>query len=98
MLKYLNVKVDGTFEGCYNGMNFNADTSYSSLSSDTVGKIQSLINEIQSDGYVEIHIETNNGNNFVHKRGAMSMDAEDNVNSYELFEDMSWTSELEEGE
>lgn len=96
MVKCLTLKVDGTFEATYQGNGYNSDTSYSGLSSDTVTKMQSLINDIQSNGYTEIHIETNGLNNFVHKRGASSVDSEDNVNAYELFEDMSWTSELEE--
>ncbi len=94
MLKTLNVKVTGVFQGDYNGTGFDADTTNPNLSSDTLGKINALINQIQGDGYVEIHIEQNGLQSFVHKRGA-TVDSEDNVNAYELFEDMSWVSELD---
>ena len=63
-----------------------------------IKKINALINQIQGDGYVEIHIEQNGLQSFVHKRGATVIDSEDNVNAYELFEDMSWVSELVEEE
>lgn len=96
MVKSLNVKVNGVFEGNYNNSGFNSDTSNSNLSSDTVSKIQALINQIQGEGYVEIHIESEGLRSFVHKKSATEVHSEDNVNAYELFEDMSWVSELEE--
>lgn len=98
MLKSLNVKVNGSIEGNHNNVGFNSDTTDNNLSSDTLAKINALINQIQGDGYVEIHIEQNGLQSFVHKRGATVIDSEDNVNAYELFEDMSWVSELVEEE
>lgn len=95
MLKVLNVKTNGVFTGEYEGAGFNADTTHTDLSSDTLKKINELISELEKDGYVEIHIEQNGLQNFVHKRSASTVDSEDNVNAYELFENMSWLSELD---
>tara|TARA_B100000035_G_C20977606_1_gene543900 strand:- start:15 stop:368 length:354 start_codon:yes stop_codon:yes gene_type:complete len=87
-MKVFNLKTNGKIEIMYEGASYIADTSHPDFSTDQQNALAALVTEIQTDGYNEIHIETNGLDNFVHKRATNGVDASDNVNSYQIFVDL----------
>lgn len=87
-MKAFNLKTNGSVEINYEGAGYLADTSHPDFTTSQQNALQSLVAELQTDGYNEIHIETNNLDNFVHKKATNGMDASDNVNSYQIFVDL----------
>lgn len=60
-------------------------------------KLQAMIDDLQSGGFQEIHLEENLTNSFVHKVGNGNFEETNDPNSYELFATMKeWTSAFED--
>lgn len=87
-MKVFNLKTDGRVEIYYEGVGYTADTSHPDFTTTQQNSLDALLTELQTGGYNEIHIETNNLDNFVHKKATNGMDASDNVNSYQIFVDL----------
>lgn len=87
-MKVFNLKVNGSVEILYEGVSYLADTSHPDFTPSQQNALQNLVTELQTDGFNEIHIETNALDNFVHKKETDNVVASDNVNSYQIFVDL----------
>ena len=93
-MKTLNIKGDGTLT-CHWGLNgVITTTNDPNISTEIKNEIDSLMAELQSDGFQEIHFEYGNGRNFTHKSGSNNVVEITNTDN-NLFTTMeTWASEL----
>lgn len=82
-----NLKVTGEFEvNLDNGDEMVSDTADPHLEDRQLKLMNALIDDLQADGYNEIHIETSFNSSMVHKVGLGSkFEESDNPSDYELF-------------
>lgn len=93
-MKTLNIKADGRIS-CVWGVNeLVSDTSDPNIPSDTLAEINTLMAELQADGFQEIHFEYGLGRNFTHKAGSGEVETITNTDN-NLFTTMeTWAANL----
>lgn len=93
-MKTLNINGNGNMS-CQWGLNQIATTTNDpNISTEIKNEIDTLLAEIQADGFQEIHFEYGNGRNFTHKSGSNNMVEITNTEN-NLFATMeTWASEL----
>lgn len=99
-IKVLNIKSTGVFSCVLeNGLEFaDVDVTDTHIDARYQGLLQEMVDEMQSQNFQEIHLETKHGNKFVHKVGYNNFVAGNDPESYELFATMTeWTHRLQEG-
>lgn len=96
-VKVLNVKSSGIFfciiEGAWEFDNISINDPL--IDPIYQEKLQNLVDDLQSNNFQEIHLETSLTNAFVHKVGNGTFEESNDPNNYELFATMKeWTSVL----
>ena len=92
-MKVLNLRTDDRVEIHYEGAEYVADAAHPDFSTAQQDALNALVTELQTDGFQEIHIETNAEDNFVHKRANYDVQVSDNVNGYQIFVDLGQYAE-----
>lgn len=86
-INVFNLKATGVFEvNLDNGDEGTSDTSDPNLDARQLDLMNALIDDLQADGYSEIHIEKSDTVSMVHKVGSGDkFDESNNPSDYELF-------------
>lgn len=93
-MKTLNIKADGSIDCVWSVYSVKTDTSNSDIPSETLAEINTLMSQIQADGFQEIHFEYGLGKNFTHKAGLQKMEEITNTDN-NLFATMeTWAANL----
>ncbi|BAQ90100.1 hypothetical protein [uncultured Mediterranean phage uvMED] len=87
-MKTLNVKSTGNIEMALNSDHFLVEQTHEAFSVEQQNSLNELVASIQSEGLQELHIEQADFNSFVHKVKSGEVLVSDNVNSYQVFEDL----------
>ena len=93
-MKTLNIKGDGTVT-CHWGLNgVITTTNDPNIPTEIKNEMDTLMAELQAEGFQEIHFEYGNGRNFTHKSGSNNVVEITNTDN-NLFTTMeTWASDL----
>ena len=87
-MKAFNLKTNGAVEFTTDTEQYVTDVTDTAFSEDRKTALEDLLAEIKSEALIELHIEVNVQQSFVHKVTNVDVARTDNVNSYPVFVDL----------
>ena len=84
-MKAFNLKTNGAVEFTTDTEQYVTDVTDTAFSED---RLEDLLAEIKGEALIELHIEINVQQSFVHKVTSVDVSRSDNVNSYPVFVDL----------